>query len=111
MKTAVLAAVISAITVPALANPGVEMLARTLGVSPGEYTAAEMMAIAEARREEDDHVEKFFISKSNRKQAAPAEVVTPGEAQLAASLGLDPAKYTLSELSQLYIEAITSDNH
>jgi hypothetical protein len=30
--------------------------------------------------------------------ANPAEVVTPGEAQLAALIGVDPAQYTLAEL-------------
>nr|WP_272214519.1 hypothetical protein [Marinicella sp. W31]MDC2880139.1 hypothetical protein [Marinicella sp. W31] len=70
----------------------------------------EMMAIAEARRENDVHTEKFLISKNNRIASNPAEIVTPGEAQLAAQLGLDPAEYTLSELSKLYFESIASDS-
>lgn len=161
MKTTVLAAMISTMAIPAFANPGADMFARTLGLQPGEYTMAEMINIKEARRENDDEAERFYLSKgnrkalnfadsvtqgeaqmahalnlphgdysvaemiairearrenddeaerfylsgTNRKASNPAEVVTSGEAQLAASLGVDPAQYTLAELARLYADA------
>lgn len=166
MKTTVLAALISALAVPALANPGADMFARTLGLEPGEYsvsemlaiqearrendasaerfylsrgksdvvnfaevaspgaaqfaltlglqpgeyTVAEMMAIREARRENDAAAERFYLSKGNRAPANPAETVTPGEAQIAARLGLDPAQHTLSDLVRIEVQADSSSS-
>jgi hypothetical protein len=54
-----------------------------------------------ARNEGDDASEAFVESHASRAEANPAYVVTAGEAQLAASLGVDPAEYTLADLSAM----------
>ena len=75
--------------------------ALTLGVEPGRFTAVELSQLETAKRNGDTEVWKFITSGANRTAAAAAEVVTPGKAQLAASLGVNPAEYTLTELGQL----------
>jgi hypothetical protein len=76
-------------------------LAKLAGVAPGTYSASELALIIEARKENDRDRTAFVLSGTNRTTAAAAEVVTPGEAQLAAALGVDPAQYTLAELAAL----------
>lgn len=72
-------------------------LAAAAGVSGGEYSVAELSQLVEARRENDAQAIAFIVNRA-AKPAAAAEVVTPGEAQLAAAIGVDPAQYTLAEL-------------
>lgn len=76
-------------------------LAKIAGVQPGAYSASELQMIIDARKENDRDRVAYVLSGTNRVAPAAAEVVTPGEAQLAASLGVDPAKYTLAELTAL----------
>lgn len=79
-------------------SPGLDQLARIAGVEPGRFTAAELQQLINARADGDTEVVRFILSGENRKAANPANVVTPGQAQLAASLGVDPSAYTLAEL-------------
>ncbi len=73
----------------------------TLGVEAGRYTTAELVAISNARLENDAEAEAYVRSGANRAAPADASVVTPGEAQIAAGLNLDPARYTLADLAAL----------
>jgi hypothetical protein len=81
-----------------LSGPGIDQLAAAAGVEQGLYTANELQQIIKSKADGDDDVIRFILSGENRKAANPAEVVTPGEAQLAALIGVDPAQYTLAEL-------------
>lgn len=81
-----------------LNGPGLDQLAASAGVEAGVYTANELQLIIKAKADGDDDKVRFILSGENRKAANPAEVVTPGEAQLAAVIGVDPAQYTLAEL-------------
>ncbi|MFE3838326.1 hypothetical protein [Pseudogemmobacter sonorensis] len=84
--------------------------ALALGVEPGRFTAAELSQLEVARRNGDTEVVKFILSGDNRKPAAEAGVVTAGKAQLAASLGVNPADYTLAELTRLDADRQGADN-
>lgn len=77
--------------------------ALALGVEPGRFTAVELSQLEVAKRNGDTEVWKFILSGANRNTpaSAAAGTVSPGKAQLAASLGLNPAEYTLSELARL----------
>ena len=77
---------------------GTGQLAEIAGVEPGKYTAAELLNIITARSDGDTGTAAYFLSGENRKAVSPASAVTPGEAMLAASAGVDPAQYTLAEL-------------
>lgn len=79
-------------------------LAASAGVSGGDYTAAELIALTEARRDNEANTVAFIVNRA-AKAALPAEAVTPGEAQLAAAIGVDPAQYTLAELVALQPQA------
>lgn len=80
-------------------------LANLAGVAPGTYSASELALIIEARKDNDAARVAYILSNTNRSTAAEAAAVTPGEAQIAAALGLDPAQYTLSELTRLWAAA------
>lgn len=80
-------------------------LANLAGVAPGTYSASELALIIEARKDNDAEQAAFILSGKNRAASAEASAVTPGEAQIAASLGLDPAQYTLAELTRLWAAA------
>ncbi|PJF09274.1 hypothetical protein [Pseudorhodobacter sp. MZDSW-24AT] len=81
-------------------------LAAAAGVEPGRFTANEMQLLIEAKRDNDDFMVDFILSGKNRAQANPTTTVTPGQAQLAASLGVDASQYTLSELTALYAKTL-----
>lgn len=78
--------------------PGLAQLARSAGVEPGVYTANELQQILLAQRDNDQDTVRFILSGENRKDGNPANVVTPGKAQLAGVVGVNPAEYTLAEL-------------
>ncbi|NGQ89589.1 hypothetical protein G5V65_01670 [Rhodobacter sp. HX-7-19] len=80
---------------------GDAQLAAAAGVEPGEYSASELQRLIRAREDGDTAEIRFILSGDSRRAPNPAEVVTPGEAQLAASIGVDPAQYTLAELVAL----------
>jgi hypothetical protein len=80
------------------ATIGNDQLAAAAGVEPGRFTTNELNRLITAQDEGDRAEVQFILSGANRAEANPAEVVTPGEAQLAARIGVDPAKYTLNEL-------------
>lgn len=67
------------------------------GVTGGGFTVNELQRLIRAREEEDDLTVAFILNRQAR-PPAPAEVVTQGEAMLAALIGVDPARYTLAEL-------------
>lgn len=79
-------------------------LAAAAGVEPGRFTINELQLLIEAKRDNDIQMTNFILSGQNRADGNPATVVTPGQAQLAALLGVDPSQYTLAELSKLYAD-------
>ena len=90
----------------ATVSAGDAQLARIAGVEPGLYTTAELVRLIDAQRDNDNEEVDFILSGTNRATETPSSVVSPGKAQLAAGLGLNPADYTLAELSKLYAESI-----
>lgn len=80
---------------------GDEQLAAAAGVEPGRLTANELQRLIEAQADGKTTEARFILSRADRNGPNPAEVVTPGEAQLAAAIGVDPAQYTLAELVAL----------
>lgn len=79
-------------------------LAGPAGVSADGYSASELARLTDARRENDAAAVSFIVNRA-AKAPLPAEAVTPGEAQLAALVGVDPADYTLAELVALQPQA------
>ncbi|MDR7123574.1 hypothetical protein [Pseudotabrizicola sp. 4114] len=81
-------------------------LAAAAGVEPGRFTINELQLLIEAKRDNDTQMTNFILSGQNRANGKPAEVVTPGKAQLAAVLGVDASQYTLTELTALYQQTV-----
>lgn len=82
----------------------VAQLAAAAGVSGRGYTATELLQLEAARNLDNDKTVSFILNRAG-KPAAAAEVVTAGEAMLAAVVGVDPAQYTLAQLVALQPEA------
>ena len=92
---------------PGTVTPGKAQLAAQLGVDPADFTTSELMGLDSARSENDYGTWKFIISGDNRKVEKPG-FVTPGKAQLAAQLGVNPADFTTSEL--IGLDSARSEN-
>ena len=87
-------------------SAGDVQLSRIAGVEPGLYSTSELVRLIDAQRDNDSELVRFITSGADRQSADAASSVSPGEAQLAAILGVNPADYTLAELSQLYAASI-----
>lgn len=88
-------------------NAGKTQLAAQLGLNPDEYTLSELTKI-------DAHRTEYGITKVEaRTPDFAASVENPnnaGKLQLAAQLRVDPANYTLSELTRIAADRRGSDN-
>lgn len=76
-------------------------LAANAGVAPGLYTANELQRLIVAKRNNNDEAVNYILSGASREGGEAAGTVSPGKAQLAGALGLNPNDYTLSELVTL----------
>jgi hypothetical protein len=90
-------------------NAGEAQYASELGVKPGHYSLNELQRIERFQDNNSTDGQAFILSGENRAPADPASVVTPGKEQIALALGVNPAKYTLSELALLQADQ-TRDN-
>lgn len=82
-------------------SAGKAQIAAALGLDASQYSLAELSVIADARRDNNREVGQFYVSGANRAVSGGIGEVSPGKAQIAAQLGLDPAAYTLAELGQI----------
>jgi hypothetical protein len=87
-------------------SQGADQLSALAGVEPGQFTNAELTRLIEAKRTNDDETVAFILSGANRETRGGIGEASQGKAQLAASLGVNPADYTLAELSTLYLDSI-----
>lgn len=79
-------------------------LAAKAGVEPGRFTVNELERLILADRENDTQTRAFILSGQNRVEATGT--ITPGMQQLAATLGVNAADYTLLELTEMYSEIV-----
>lgn len=86
---------------------GATQLALAVGVEPGRFTNAELIRLARAQRDNETDEVAFILSGKNRVEASAG--VSAGKAQLAASIGVNPQDYTLTELTRL--TSTSSDNN
>lgn len=80
---------------------GKAQIAAQLGLDPAAYSSAELSLINAARERDDHRAEAFYLNHENRSETSEGASLTPGHVQLAASLGVNPADYTTSELAVL----------
>ena len=92
---------------PALAS---DQLARSIGVEPGVYSTAELIALRSAI-EGDDHAQANAIrAGGNNGFTASTKSATSSSAQLAGSVGVEPGVYSAAQLIALR-SALESDDH
>lgn len=87
-----------AATAASAITPGQAQLANAAGVTPGQFEQAQINQLLKAERDGDQARVQFILSNSGTN---PSSLNSAGAAQLAASLGVEPAVYTLSELNRL----------
>ncbi|MFM7336139.1 MAG: hypothetical protein ACKO2N_21610 [Tabrizicola sp.] len=92
----------------AVPSKGAEQLARLVGVTPGTYSVNEMIRLQDAINEGDRQAIAFILGGSNGGNTGnDIGIVTPAKAQMAASLGLDPAAHTTADLVARYLDSIS----
>lgn len=90
------------------ASAGADQLARLVGVTPGAYSVNEMIRLQDAINEGDRQTIAFILGGSNGGNTGnDIGVVTPAKAQLAASLGLDPAAHSTADLVARYLDSVS----
>lgn len=87
-------------------TPGKAQIAALLGLDPAQYSLAELAVIDSAVKANDPELANFYIAGGNREIRGGVGEAGPGKVQLAASLHLNPADYTLNELSKLYLASV-----
>ncbi|MCR8724030.1 hypothetical protein [Frigidibacter sp. ROC022] len=106
---AVLAVVAAAPAFAADVSAGDAQLALALGVEPGVYTTDQLIRLNNARQENDAETTRFILaSPGGYLSSTDSATVSPGEAQLALSLGVEPGAYSLADLTRL--EQARQDN-
>ena len=85
---------------------GSAQLAANLGLDPAKYTLAELSIIDSARKAKNDDLAAFYTSGRNRDIRGGIGEVGEGKAQLAASLRVNAADYSLSDLTRLYLASV-----
>jgi hypothetical protein len=89
-----------------IGNPGQAMLAATLGVNASDYTLAQLTRLDTAVRGNDTQEIAFIKAEAGGRVLSTQGTNSPGDAQLAAQLGVNVANYSTSELVSKYL----SDN-
>lgn len=77
---------------------GLQQIANYLGVDAGAYSATELHELLAARNDGDQSTYAYLLDQENR---STSEALTPGKAQIAAQVGLDPSQYSTAELAMV----------
>lgn len=108
-RLALSTSLVLALAAPAFAN---DQLARSVGVAPGTYSLSELVELRAAIND-NDHARIRALKADDRSGSAvrmsSSQMASDGHRQLAASIGVDPAEYSLSEVVVLR-EAIAADD-
>ncbi len=82
-------------------SAGHAQLAASIGVNAEEYSLGEIVALRTAIEENDTQRINLIRSGDDAVLSTQGTSVSPGERQLALSLGVEPGQYTLTELVQI----------
>ena len=94
------------VALPDSVTPGRAQIAAKLGLDPSEYTLSELSIIESARKAKNTELAAFYTSGRNRDVRGGIGEASQGKAQLAASLRVNPADYSLAELTNLYLDSV-----
>lgn len=97
----------------AAANPGLNQIAGTLGVSANDFTAAQLIQLQDAQRDNDDQRIKFILSQAgqgNVSISAKGNTAVSQDIHLAGLAGVAPGQYTVNELQRLIEARRTNDD-
>ena len=88
-------------------NSGKAQIAAQVGVDAASFSTNDLIRLKDAIQANDRETVAFILNGSDNGDVANDRgTVTPGKAQLAASLGVSAADYTTAELSKLYLDSI-----
>ncbi len=85
---------------------GSAQLAASVGVEPGVYTTAELVALKSAMDSDDQSAVRFIKANPGGSDtsfvvSSKGSEISGGRAQLAASLGVDASDYSVAQLTRL----------
>lgn len=106
-RFALTSALVLALAAPAFAD-GKDQMAAQLGVNAADYTLAQLVRLNTAVQDNDADEIAFVKAQAAGQIPATAGSVQPGQAQLAAQLGVNASDYTLAQL--LRLETAVKDN-
>lgn len=86
-------------------SAGKAQIAADLGVNPADYSLGELVKLRKAEEESNEQIAGFVRSNGLSETVSSKSGISAGQAQLAASLGVNPADYTLAELSKMASDA------
>ncbi|MGJ8584093.1 MAG: hypothetical protein ACSHXD_08385 [Marinosulfonomonas sp.] len=98
IATTVIAATLAA---PAFAGSGKDQLAALAGVSAENYSISELVRLDAAQKDGDATTSSFIKAKANGNVISTQNSVSAGQAQLAASVGVEPGSLTQAEMIRL----------
>ena len=81
-------------------TPGHQQLAASIDVDPNDFSTAEIVAIR-AAIEDDDATRARFLMNGDAVVSTRSFGFSAGHEQIARSLGVNPADYTLAELTEM----------
>lgn len=87
---------------------GAAQFAAIEGVAPGALSVNELQLLEQAKRENNRERIDFILSGGVNTETGVA-ATNPGAIQLAASLGVNAADYTLAELTKMYADKVSND--
>lgn len=85
-------------------SPGIAQLAAQAGVDAAHYSADEVIALWNAKRDNDaaaPYAAPAHGVASNVTLSSGGAAISAGHAQLAAQLGVDPAEYSIAQIIAL----------
>ncbi len=80
-------------------SAGDAQLALAAGVEPGSLSKPDLLALIEAKRDNDATATAFYLSGANQSSTIGND--NAGAAQLALALGVEPGRFTTAELLQI----------
>ena len=89
-----------------------DQLAASVGVEPGRYTLTELVEL-KAAMDDDDATRIAFLTRDRRALTSTQSIdpapsqgtgISPGQRQLARSMGVDPAEYSAAELAAMKLD-------
>lgn len=94
-------AIVASLAAPAFAGSGKDQLAALAGVTADNYSVSELVRLDAAEKSGDATTSNYIKAAANGNVISSQSSISAGQAQLAASVGVEPGALTQAQLIQL----------